>query len=237
MMVAIGLLAAASVASADDSITEEEAPVDLINFGYDEENHVFIVHTSTTDSTYDCELPAHALMVGYGAVEGGSYSVDGLEDENGIVEFDVRPGDEDSEEAAGDPLAYAPDGECALSGYSVGGPNGQINHGQFMKLFHQVVGKQANGCLNRIIAQSDLGKGDQQVRTSDIEDALESDEGSEATDAIESGTVEFESFVAVCEKGKKDKNDDHPSNNKDKAKKDKSDRSRGNSNNAPGRNN
>jgi len=239
MMVAIGLLAGASVASADDSIVEDEAPAGdtLINFGYDEDNHVFIVHTSTTDSTYDCKLPANALMVGYGSVEDGSFSVDTLDDEDGAVEFPERPTDEGSEESAGEPVAYSgPDGECVLSGSSVGGPNGQINHGQFMKLFHQVVGKQANGCLNRIIAQSDLGKGDQQVRTSDIEDALEPDEGSEATDAIKSGTVKFQSFEAVCDPGKKDKDDDHPSNNKDKAKKDESDRSRGNSGSAPGRN-
>ncbi len=228
MMVAIGLLAVASVASADDAVPEDAATVGdtLIQYGYDAENHVFIVHTSTTDSTYDCSVPTH-VMVGYGSLEDGSFEMT-FSNEDGIaVEFDGRTADEGTEEPAGEP---GPAETCQFSGSVISGPNGQINHGQFMKLFHQIVGKETSRCFNRIIAQSDLGTGDQQVRTSDIEDALEIDE------AFETGEAEFEAFVATCDPGKKDKGDDHPSNNKEKAKNGRSDHPRGNSASAPGRN-
>ena len=230
MMVAIGLLAVASVASADESIPEEAAPVDTLIYGYDADTHVFIVHTLSTDATYGCEVPVDVL-VGYGSVAEGSFSITPLDDEGIAVEIPELSTDEGSEEAA--------DGICELSGSVVGGPNGQINHGQFMKLFRQILGTKTSGCLNRIIAQSDLGKGDDQVRTSDLEDALETDD-SEVDEASDSGTLMLKAFTDVCDPGKKEKGDDHPSKtkgNKDKAKKDESDRQRGNSDNAPGRNN
>ncbi|MBT8166403.1 MAG: hypothetical protein KJO97_12705 [Acidimicrobiia bacterium] len=232
MMVSVGLLAMAGVSWAEDSVPEEKAPAGdtLISYGYDAENHAFIVHTSSTDSAYDCTVPAEVL-VGYGSVENGSFVVTSLEEEGVAVEFPERPTEDGAE---------APEGEtdpatvCQFSGSVVGGPNGQINHGQFMKLFHQIVGKKASGCLNRVIAQSTLGKGDDQVRTSDIEDVVE---GDEAEDIFEEGMATFETFVATCDPGKKDKGDDHPSNNKNKnkAEKNKADRPRGNSANAPGR--
>ena len=238
MMVAIGLLASASVASADDTVVEDEAPVgdtlfsygddaEDIQYGYDDENHVFIVRTSSTDSTYDCEIPV-GVMVGYGSVAEGSFSITALDDEGMAVEIPALPSDAGSEETGSDET-------CQFSGEVVAGPNGQINHGQFMKLFHQLVGKQASGCLNRIIAQSDLGKGEQQVRTSDLKDALGTDD-SGADEASTSGKLVLEEFEAVCDPGKKDKGD-HPSNtkgNKDKSQKDKSDSRRGNSGEAPG---
>lgn len=209
LIVALGMLAASGVSWADDKAPEEptgdEAAVETtVNFAYDAENHLFMVNAWTSEDEYDCSLPATSLMVGYGATEDGSLTF--------------------SPEVEGEL-----DGNCVLSGGVVGGPNGQINHGQFMKLFHQVVGKKGNGCLNRMIAQSDLGKGDQQIRTSDVDEEFE---------VGESGTVEFTTFTADCDRGKKDKGEDHPSNNrpnKDKAKKDE-DGSPGNSGNARGRN-
>ena len=95
MMVAIGLLASASVASADDTVVEEKAPAGdtLFSYGYDAVNHIFIVHTSTTDSTYDCSVPTH-VMVGYGSVADGSFSVSFLDNEGVAVEFPERTTDE-----------------------------------------------------------------------------------------------------------------------------------------------
>jgi hypothetical protein len=205
LIVAFGLLAATGVASAQDGDVEE--PVDdnpavetTVNFAYDAENHIFMVNAWTSDAGYDCKILADSLMVGYGATEDGSLTI--------TPEVDGEL-----------------DGECVLSGGVVGGPNGQINHGQFMKLFHQIVGKKGNGCLNRMIAQSDLGKGDDQIRTSEVDKDFE---------AGESGPVEFETFTADCAHGPKDKDEDHPSKgNKDKAKKD-DDGAPGNSGNARG---
>jgi hypothetical protein len=222
IMMAIGLLATAGVASAGESVPQDEAAAGdtLVSYGYAAENHVFIVHTSSTDSTFDCSVPSH-VMVGYGSLEDGSFAVTVFDEEGVAVEFLERPSDEPTSEA----------GEsCQFSGSVIGGPNGQINHGQFMKLFHQILGKKTSGCLNRVIAQSDLGKGDQQVGTSDIEDTLEVDE------AFDSGEATFESFLATCDPGKKEKGDDHPSNNKDKSKSEKADRPQGKSANAPGKN-
>jgi len=178
--------------------------------------------------------------VGYGAEVSGPISVNTVEVEvaPGIfkpVQFLNRPAEEvDSEAftAADDPIDYTgADGDCGLSGGLVGGPNGQINHGQFMKSFHELVGKADRGCLNRLMAQSDLGKGDQQIRTSDVDPDFA---------AGDSGFIEFETFTADCERGNKEKGEDHPSQNHDRADrgKGKADRdgSPGNSGNARGRN-
>ena len=233
MMVAVGLLAMAGVSWADDSIPSDEIPSGdtLISYGYDAENHAFIVHTSSTDSAYDCTVPAEVL-VGYGSLEDGSFEVTLFEEEGIAVEFDERAPGEATEALDGQPAAE-PDQICQFDASVIAGPNGQINHGQFMKLFHQIVGKETSRCFNRIIAQSDLGKGDQQVRTSDIEDAVA---GAEAEEAFEEGVAGFETFVATCDPGKKDRGDDHPSKTKGNADKNKADRPRGNSGNAPGRN-
>ena len=76
MMVAVGLLAMGGVSWADDSISADEtlAGDTLISYGYDAENHAFIVHTSSTDSAYDCSVPAEVL-VGYGSLDDGSFEV------------------------------------------------------------------------------------------------------------------------------------------------------------------
>jgi hypothetical protein len=233
MMVAVGLLAMGGVSWADDSIPADETLTGdtLISYGYDAENHAFIVHTSSTDSAYDCAVPAEVL-VGYGSLEDGSFEVTLFEEEGVPVEFPERTAEEGAEEPADDSEPGL-DEMCQFSASVIAGPNGQINHGQFMKLFHQIVGKETSGCFNRFIAQSDLGKGDQQIRTSDIEDAVE---GDEIEEAFTEGVASFESFVATCDPGKKDKGDDHPSKTKGKADKNKADRPRGNSANAQDRN-
>ena len=66
LMVAMGLLAAAGVAAADDVIPADEQSTGdpVINFAYDEDSHVFVVHPATTDDDdYDCMLPAGDLMI------------------------------------------------------------------------------------------------------------------------------------------------------------------------------
>ena len=51
----------------------------------------------------------------------------------------------------------------------VGGPNGQINHGQVLQRLRDLLDGQNSACLTSAVAQSDLGKGDQQVRSGDVE--------------------------------------------------------------------
>jgi len=232
LLVAAVLAAVAGLASAAEGDPEEDT---LVNFGYDEENHLFLFNTSPTNSAYDCTLENGALATQYGpSVDGGPIPVEKLE-----VELEIEPGtfeaftflnrpqdevDTDEFTVATETATYeGAGGVCGLSGAIVGGPNGQINHGQFMKLFHQLVDKQGMGCLNRMIAHSDLGKGDQQVRTSDVDSSFELGQG---------GTVEFTTAAADCEHGKKDKGEDHPG----QADKSNKNDSPGNSGNAAGHN-
>ena len=237
LLVAAVLAAVAGIASATEGVPEEEAAEDtLVNVGYDEENHLFLFNASATDSTFDCTLENGTLATQYGeAVDSGPIPVEKLEIEvePGVFEaytFLNRPEEEvDTDEftVATEIATYSgADGECGLSGAIVSGPNGQINHGQFMKLFHQLVDKQGMGCLNRIIAHSDLGKGDQKVNTSDVDTSFELGQGS---------TVDFTTAAADCEHGKKDKGEDHPGQGGQKDKSNKSD-SPGNSGNAGGHN-
>jgi hypothetical protein len=232
LLVAFGLIAGAGIASAAEADPTEEPSEDtLFNFGYDEDNHIFLVNTSATDSTYDCTLENGTLTARYGATDDGSIRVDMLLDEDQeAIQFANRPEVGSDITSVSDPALYAADGDCGISGGVVGGPNGQINHGQFMKLFHQLVDRRGMGCLNRVIAQSDLGKGDQQIRTSDVD----------ATFAPETtGRVDFTTVAADCNRDKKDNGENHQASSNGQDKKDKGGKpgrpdSPGNSGNAPG---
>jgi hypothetical protein len=77
----------------------------------------------------------------------------------------------------------------------VAGPNGQVNHGQFMKAAKSLLVGKGNGCVIRYLAQSDIGRTDDtRVRVADVGDPI----------VIEDGEVTFsEAFQADCERGKK----------------------------------
>ena len=237
LLVAVGFAAMAGIASAAEGDPTEDAPDDtLINFGYDQENHLFLINTSPNDSTFDCTLENGTLATHYGAtIDGDPIPVEELEFQNESGGFEAltflnRPQEEvDTDEfiVADQPATYSgAEGDCGLSGELVGGPNGQINHGQFMKLFHELVDKQGMGCLNRVVAHSDLGKGDQQVRTSDVD----------ATFALgEVGMVDFTTAAADCERENTEKGEDHPGQRGERVKTDKSN-SPGKSGNARGHN-
>ena len=93
---------------------------------------------------------------------------------------------------------YAANGECGLAGGDVSGPNGQVNHGMFMKLFNSVYEGTGRGCVMRHLAHSDLGKGDQQIQVSDVDPAFEPVADGDI------GTLDLSSVMADCEHGKKD---------------------------------
>lgn len=112
-------------------------------------------------------------------------------------------------------IAELSDGECAMTGVAVG-TKGHINHGQFMRLFKETIEMGGHGCLNRWIAQSRLGKDDQQVK------------GSESAEtAAAGGSIEFTTVLASCDRGKKDKGEDHPARGKDKERPGKSGKAKG----------
>jgi hypothetical protein len=208
LFVLIGLLAGTSVAwaqSEEEEVVETDDVADtLFDFGYDLINRILVWNLSALDGLYDCTLENGPLTATYGgASDQGVIPVDNLEDEAGVVTFQNRPEEEvaDDLEAADAPIEYSgADGECGLSGGEVSGPNGQVNHGMFMKLFNSLYEGSGRGCVMRHLAQSDLGKGDQQVKPGEDPDF-------ESAEAGDTGVIEFSTVETDCEHGKKDKDD------------------------------
>lgn len=192
MLTVVGLMALSGLALAQPG--EEEEPADTVfNFGYDEEFHLLVWNTSATDGQYDCTLENGPVNPKY-LTEDGLILVDGLTSEVEGEAMDVIFLDREDE--AAEPLPYSADGDCALNAADVAGPNGQINHGMFMKLFNSLREGQRRGCLNRYLAQSHLGKGDQQIKVSDVDPDFVS-----VMDA-DTGEIVFSTFAADCERGK-----------------------------------
>ncbi len=212
VVAALSLLVSAGIASANSGNGEREGDT-RFNFGYDAQAQFFLFNTQATDaSPYDCTLQKGTLTATYLDPDGdGVIPVDGLTDSDGNVvtfertEFKLAEGvDEATQLSIGYP---GPEDECRISAFAVGG-QGHINHGQFMKLFNSLIDMRGRGCLNRWLAQSGLGKGDQQVKTQDFEDP----------EGVKVG-IDFETVIATCDHGKKVKDENHIGNgrgNRDK---------------------
>ncbi|MGH8951153.1 MAG: hypothetical protein ACRDX9_06995 [Acidimicrobiia bacterium] len=211
VLISIGLLVAPGAAWAqtdepavDVEDTEDRADT-LFNFGYDLINRLFVWNLSALDGIYDCTLENGPLTATYGETSSeGVVPVDNLEDDAGVVSFPNRPEEEvaDDLEAADAPIEYnGADGDCGVSGGDVSGPNGQVNHGMFMKLFNSLYDGPGRGCVIRHLAQSDLGKDDQQVQAGDVTIV-------DPVQAGDTGTIDFSSAQADCEHGKKDAGDE-----------------------------
>jgi hypothetical protein len=192
----LGLLALSGLAIAAEHDGDE--PEDTVfNYGYDEENQVLVWGLSPVENLVDCTLEGDPIVTTYGPTDDGVIEVP-------LVEFDL----------------------CGLSGVAVAGPNGQVNHGMFMKSINSVFEGTNRGCINRFLARSPLGKGEQQIQVSD---------DPETTDVMEGdlGSVDFTTVLADCERGKKGNltGQDRAAANKAAA----AEKERGNSTSAPGR--
>jgi hypothetical protein len=207
VLVLLGLLAGSGVAWAqtdDEDAIEIDDPTDvedtLFNFGYDLLNRLFLWNLTALDGLYDCTLENGELTATYGETsETGVVPVDDLEGDSGVVLFPNRPAEEvaDDLEPADTPVPYSgADGECGLSGGEVTGPNGQVNHGMFMRLFNRMYEGPGRGCVVRHLAQSDLGKGDQQIQAGE-------DTSFESVEAGDTGSIDFTSAEADCQHGRK----------------------------------
>ena len=86
--------------------------------------------------------------------------------------------------------------DCELSGVEVTGPQGQVNHGMFMKAFNSVFEGTGRGCLIRHLAQSRLGMDEQQVRVPDA------DPDFETVQPDDIALVEFSSVLTKCQHGR-----------------------------------
>ena len=177
----------------------EDVTDTLFNLGYDPFNRLLLWNLSALDGIYDCTLENGPLTATYGETsETGVVLVDILEGDAGVVQFPNRPAEQVAEdlEPADSPVSYTgAEGVCGLSGGEVSGPNGQVNHGMFMKLFNSLYDGRGRGCVARHLAQSDLGKGDQQIQANDTTPF-------ESVEAGDTGTVDFATAEADCEHGK-----------------------------------
>jgi hypothetical protein len=178
-----------------------------VNIGYDEDNHLFIWDQWDFDSAgqLDCTLGE--------AEEPTRYTTTYLQEGDAISVTDL--GYEEGDDNEGQPVEFLPiddpeaeattyeesldlvEGGCGLEAVEVAGPNGQINHGQFMKLWKSLYEGTGRGCINRYLAQSDLGKGDQQLKVEDVDELFAPN--------LDPGVAEFFSFEATCERGQKAK--------------------------------
>lgn len=153
------------------------------NYGYDSDNRLLLINTiawgedvEATDAP--CQLDTD------------------LSDEAGT--------EHEATYTAGDPIEVDPleSGEgaeaetCELQAAEVSGPNGQVNHGMIMKAFKTIFDGAHRGCVNRYLAQSDFGKGDQQVQAGE--------EAATFEPALEPAMVEFFTALADCEHGEED---------------------------------
>jgi hypothetical protein len=149
------------------------------------------------EETIDTELMANTLF---------SFGYDLI---NGLFLWDISsigescalpnsgPADAESEEDAD----LEADPECEVTGGEVAGPNGQVNHGMFMKLFNSLFEGTGRGCVVRHLAQSDLGKGDQQIK------AGEEEVESAASEVEGEGSIDFTTIETLCQEGDGDGED------------------------------
>jgi hypothetical protein len=189
MVGVISVLVAASV-----GLAATGEPNSLLTEGYDSDNHTLVWgvadHPDSEDfeGTLDCRLVTGSYD--YEADEDGKVVVLTDEDGNAVQYASTADG-----EPTDDTL-----GECSLTATNVEGPNGQVNHGSVVSSFvHglKALGITSAGCYVRLMAQSDYGKGDQQVQVPDVE---EPEEGEVIEAEPVSGTVDLTSHETTCGK-------------------------------------
>lgn len=134
------------------------------------------------EETVDTALVADTLFsFGYDLINGFL-----LWNISSIDEPCALPEAEESDPEADPDAELEPD--CELTGGEVAGPNGQVNHGMFMKLFNSLYEGAGRGCVVRHLAQSDLGKGDQQVKS-----------GEEAASVEDAASIDFTTVETSCQ--------------------------------------
>jgi hypothetical protein len=201
VLAALGLTALSGIALAADDGGNDT----VFNFGYDEDSQFFMWNVTSLeydpsfeeleetlgddDPEAQADLEALLEACGLAAPEGEEALEYGYTFDGETIElFALTDGSFDPE--ADEPVDV---GECGeLSGGYVTGPEGQVNHGMFLRLFNSLYDGPNRGCLVRHIAQSDLGKGEQQI------EADPEFEAGETVEPIEDGRVTFETAVTDC---------------------------------------
>ncbi len=165
--------------------------------GFDPENNVLVFGVSEIDENgFDC------------TVEGPDYTY--TTDGAGSVTALTKNSQPASFKLAGVDVAYGQtSGVCDLTAVDVTGPAGQVNHGQVVSSFVHALKEQMKeegvrggiGCLVRIIAQSDYGKGDEQQGPTVIVGTV-----------VVSGEVDLTAHETSCQGGPKSDDGDEATN-------------------------
>jgi hypothetical protein len=230
LMMAVSGLAAAAVG--DDHETETEEGDTRLVVGFDEDNGLLVTGVSPTDHDNDCTVASEAEGdFGLEYAEPDDSGKVPTQDVTALTDGDGADVEFAATEEGGDAVAYpdlAEDDPCRLRAASVAGKNGQVNHGQVVSTFNKMIeGKK--GCVMRLIAHTDLGKGDMQVKPSDL------DPDAEPVVATAGQIAEFLSETTTCDKKNRDEDGLNPGQAK-KAERAASGASPGKSGDAPGKN-
>ena len=177
----------------------------LLVEGYDPENQALVFGVSEIDeSGFNC------------TVEGTAYTY--ITDGAGLVTSLAKDSLAASLKLAGVDVPYGQtDGVCDLTVVDVTGPEGQVNHGQVVSSFVHAVKEQLReagvrggvGCLVRVIAQSEYGKGDQQQGPTVVDETV----------VVTTGDVDLDAHEVTCGGGSKSgevgnsNGDGHPNGN------------------------
>jgi hypothetical protein len=167
LIVVMGLLATSGIALAGH--VDSHAEDTQFSFGYDETetSHILSLNIGPNWDPYVCNFENGPLTATYGTAdtETGVFPITELVDgDDDPWEFKPRTEgllvDETLEKNDVEYTGVL--GDCVLWGVEVAGPNGQFNHGQFVKaaksLFNGLYEVKGHGCLVRHLAQSDIGK-------------------------------------------------------------------------------
>jgi hypothetical protein len=161
----------------------------LLVEGFDPENKALVFGVSEIDENgYDCTVEG----TGYTYITDGAGNVTSLakDSEAALFKFD------------GADVAYdQTEGVCDLTVVDVIGPEGQVNHGQVVSSFVHVIKEQLKeadvrggvGCLVRVVAQSEYGKGDQQQGPTVIDETV----------VVTTGEVDLNAHEVTCGGGPK----------------------------------
>ena len=151
------------------------------NYGYDSDNRMLLINTIAWGEDVEAtDAPCQ-------------FDTD-LNDDAG-TEYEVTYTSEDPIEVADLELDGGAE-SCELQAAEVSGPNGQVNHGMIMKAFKTLYDGAHRGCVNRYLAQSDFGKGEQQIQAGEDTSTFEP--------TFEPTMVEFFTAFADCEHGDED---------------------------------
>ena len=190
---------AASAAMDDDTV---------VNLGYDENSHFFFWNVTSLDyepwldalegdDTAEADLETLLAMCGISPLDGIDPTTLGYVFDGETVS--LFEADEAGEfDPDGEPVETGMCGE--FTGAFVTGPAGQVNHGMFMKTFNALFEGEHRGCVARVIAQSSLGKGDQQVRPGDVDDESQVEPSEDGT---YQGTAVITTDTTNCKVDKK----------------------------------